>query len=81
MVQTKKNNRILCLLVTLAMLATLVFSQAFTINASAASDGFYVSGTTLYDANGNPFVLRGVNIAHAWYKGYNETSIKAAASL
>ena len=29
--------------------------------------GFYVEGTTLYDANGNPFVMRGVNHAHTWY--------------
>lgn len=29
--------------------------------------GFYVDGTTLYDANGNPFVMRGINHAHTWY--------------
>lgn len=29
--------------------------------------GFYVDGSILYDANGNPFVMRGINHAHCWY--------------
>lgn len=29
--------------------------------------GFYVDGTTLYDANGNPFIMRGINHAHTWF--------------
>jgi len=47
------------------------------------SDGnpMYVNGTKLYDGNGNEFVMRGINIAHAWYKNQTETSIKAAARL
>ncbi len=49
--------------------------------AKSQSSGFYVDGTTIRDANGNAFVMRGVNIAHAWYKDQTETSIKAAASL
>ncbi|MBQ7781002.1 MAG: cellulase family glycosylhydrolase [Lachnospiraceae bacterium] len=32
-----------------------------------AQMGFYVDGTTLYDANGNPFVMRGINHAHTWF--------------
>ena len=35
---------------------------------AVAADGFYVSGTKLYDANGNEFVMRGVNHAHTWFK-------------
>lgn len=30
--------------------------------------GFYVEGSALYDANGNPFILRGINHAHCWYE-------------
>ncbi|NLZ46427.1 MAG: glycoside hydrolase family 5 protein [Clostridiales bacterium] len=30
--------------------------------------GFTVSGTKLLDANGNEFVMRGVNHAHTWFK-------------
>ena len=43
--------------------------------------GMYVNGTTLYDGNGNPFILKGVNIAHAWYTDKTQTSINAVASL
>lgn len=75
---TKKIRKISYLLLAFAMLLTVVFSD---IEASAAASGFYVSGTKLYDANGKEFVMRGVNIAHAWYPSYTETSIKAAASL
>ncbi len=42
---------------------------------------FHVEGSTIVDANGNEFIMRGVNIAHCWYKNYTETSIKAAADL
>lgn len=54
--------------------------SALTVSASAAG-GFYVSGTTICDSNGNAFEMRGVNIPHAWYSSYTETSIKGAAAL
>jgi mannan endo-1,4-beta-mannosidase len=38
--------------------------------------GFYVSGRFLLDANGNNFVMRGINHPHNWYPG--ETSSFAA---
>ena len=40
-----------------------------------------VKGTTLYDGNGNPFVMRGINIAHGWYTDQTEKSINAVAKL
>ncbi|WP_310601594.1 RICIN domain-containing protein [Anaerosporobacter sp.] len=43
------------------------------------SDGFYIKGTTLYDANGNPFVMRGINHAYAWYQGKENIAIPAIA--
>src|SRR5699024_3458830 len=43
-----------------------------------AASGFYVSGNKLYDANGNPFVMRGVNHAHSWYK---DTYTEAIAGI
>ena len=55
--------------------------SGFSTTASAASNGFYVNGTSIYDANGNIFKMRGLNIPHAWFSSYTETSIKAAASL
>jgi len=47
---------------------------------SAAEKGFSVNGTEICDANGNSFVMRGINIAHAWFPSQTETSLKAAAS-
>ncbi|WP_405900823.1 cellulase family glycosylhydrolase [Streptomyces sp. NBC_00727] len=35
--------------------------------AQAADTGLHVSDGRLYEANGNEFVMRGVNHAHAWY--------------
>ncbi|MEW2472217.1 cellulase family glycosylhydrolase [Micromonospora gifhornensis] len=48
------------------LLATVAAVFAFGPSAQAAS-GFTVSGGKLYDANGNEFIMRGVNHAHTWY--------------
>lgn len=55
--------------------------QNCTNTQISVNGSFHVDGTTIFDANGNPFVMRGVNIAHAWYTDKTETSIKAAAKL
>ena len=34
-------------------------------------DGFYVNGSKLCDANGNPFIMRGTNYAYTWFKWQN----------
>ncbi|HDR6246492.1 TPA: glycoside hydrolase family 5 protein [Bacillus cereus] len=41
--------------------------------------GFHVNGTTLYDATGKPFVIRGINHAHSWFKNDSATAISAIA--
>ena len=33
------------------------------------STGFHISGTKLLDANGNNFIMRGVNYSYAWQHG------------
>ncbi|MBR4555133.1 MAG: cellulase family glycosylhydrolase [Ruminococcus sp.] len=47
--------------------------------ASAASSvkGFSVSGTKLLDANGNEFVMRGVNHAHCWFASDDPIALDA----
>ncbi|MNM56609.1 Mannan endo-1,4-beta-mannosidase precursor [compost metagenome] len=51
-----------------------------TTSANSPHDGFYISGNTLYDANGNPFVMRGINHAYNWYKGQESVAIPAIAA-
>ena len=46
----------------------------------AVYGGFYVEGTKLIDANGNEFVLRGINHSHTWFKDQDETAIPAIAA-
>ena len=46
---------------------------------TASEDGFKVDGTKLLDANGNEFIMRGINHAHAWYLKEDTTAIKAIA--
>lgn len=45
----------------------------------ASTGGFQVNGTVLNDANGNPFVMRGINHAHSWFQDQLETAIPAIA--
>lgn len=72
---------------TTATTATVPKVTTSTTTTSGTSDnntkaaGFYVDGTTIRDANGNAFVMRGVNIANAWYADKTATSIKAIAGL
>src|SRR3954453_22282201 len=52
-------------------LAALLLTVAGLVTVAAqpaqADAGFTVSGSRILDANGNAFVMRGVNHAHTWY--------------
>lgn len=45
-----------------------------------ATGGFKVVGDKLYDANGNEFVMRGVNHAHTWFRQHMDTALEAIAA-
>ncbi|RUT36562.1 glycoside hydrolase family 5 protein [Paenibacillus zeisoli] len=63
-----------------SLVALLVFvGMGSTLPKASAATGFYVSGTKLYDSTGKPFVMRGVNHAHTWYKNDLSTAIPAIA--
>jgi mannan endo-1,4-beta-mannosidase len=50
-----------------AVLLALVATVAAVATPASAAAGFTVGGGRLLDANGNPFVMRGVSHPHAWY--------------
>ena len=76
-----RAGRIVCGLATAIAMAGMIMSGSFsTLHAKAAGNGFYVDGTTIRDANGNAFIMRGINVAHAWYTSYTEKSLKAIAA-
>jgi mannan endo-1,4-beta-mannosidase len=50
---------------TLILLASTLAGAA--VPAQAQTGGFQVEGTQLLDANGNPFVFRGVALPHVWF--------------
>ncbi len=53
--------------------------SAATVSQDFPSKGFHVSGSQLLDANDNPFVMRGVNHAHTWYKDQLAASLAGIA--
>lgn len=63
---------------TIIMLFSL--SLTFGVNQAKAASGFYVSGTTLYDSTGKPFIMRGINHAHSWFKNDSAVAMKAIAA-
>ncbi|HWO13392.1 MAG TPA: glycoside hydrolase family 5 protein, partial [Polyangiaceae bacterium] len=52
-----------------------------TGNPGCDATGFYVEGTSVYDVNCNEFVMRGVNVSHAWFSSNTQGSLSDAASV
>src|SRR5688500_14397564 len=55
-------------LIAAALLVVAGFGLTVLPQAQAAV-GLHVSGTKIVEANGQPFVMRGVNHPHVWYTG------------
>ncbi len=59
-------------------------SQVPTDEAAAdepvSETGFSVNGTKLLDANGNEFIMRGINYPHSWFKAQDNTALEAIAA-
>lgn len=47
--------------------------------ASPCMAGFSISGTTLLDGNGQPFVMRGINHSHTWFTSRTPQAIEDIA--
>ncbi|MBP2326862.1 mannan endo-1,4-beta-mannosidase [Kibdelosporangium banguiense] len=57
---------------TFATLLALLATMLVFVQPAQAAVGLRISGTRIVEANGNAFVMRGVNHAHVWYQ--NQTS-------
>ncbi|WIM92553.1 cellulase family glycosylhydrolase [Actinoplanes oblitus] len=71
--------------VLLALCAALLAAVGAVIalgSPAYAATGLHVVGTDIYEANGNKFVMRGVNHAHTWYTSQTSSfaNIKAAGA-
>lgn len=75
---------VLATLLGLIALGTLAPAQAATATpaSSGAAAGLHISNGRLLEGNGNDFVMRGVNHAHAWYPGETQSlaDIKATGA-
>ena len=58
----------------------LLFLFFSTFCQALEARGFKVMGTDLLDATGQPFVMRGVNIPHAWFPEKTEAVLEQAAA-
>ena len=60
--------------------ATVSAAESITDTEKEIEGGFTVSGTKLLDANGNEFIFRGVNHAHAWFAQNDGEALNAIAA-
>lgn len=54
-------------------------SEGEASETPSSVEGFKVDGTKLLDANGNEFVMRGINHAHCWYRDKDVIAIPSIA--
>ncbi|MFJ8716082.1 cellulase family glycosylhydrolase [Streptomyces violaceus] len=59
--------------VAAALLGLLLSFLSLSTPAQAAPTGFRIENGRLLEANGNDFVMRGVNHAHTWYPGETQS--------
>jgi len=62
------------------LIKTLLVILGIFCTAHVSYAGFYVAGGTLYEGNGNPFVIRGINHAHTWYTDKLNNAMTGIAS-
>ena len=65
--------------IVLAQTISMTTMMPMSVYAASSNNGFHVNGSKLYDANGNEFLMRGINHAHAWYKGHESEAISSIA--
>ena len=66
---------------SLSEVAVTAVANAKAVAKAAASGSIYVNGNTMYDGEGNEFIMKGVNIGHAWHTAHTKQSIEDASAL
>ncbi|MGN0594038.1 MAG: cellulase family glycosylhydrolase, partial [Hominimerdicola sp.] len=79
------SKRVASFILVICMVISLVpasgdFLDYSKVAAADSSNTFHVSGTKILDANGNEFIMRGINHAHVWYTDQLDTAIPAIAN-
>ncbi|MEV0608370.1 cellulase family glycosylhydrolase [Polymorphospora rubra] len=56
-----------------AAIVALAASALMFVAPAHAAAGLHINGTTIVEANGQPFVMRGVNHPHVWFTGQTDS--------
>lgn len=64
-----------------ALAAAFALLCASSSPAAAPQKGWHVAGGKLFDANGKPFLFRGVNVTHAWTPTRTMVELPAIAAI
>lgn len=73
----KKNYKIFIIIMLFSLTA---FTSYVPVLAEENNSSFYIDGNILYDVNDQPFIMRGVNYPHTWFKNQLEIAIPAIAA-
>lgn len=68
-------KRILCLFFIIFISS----SSGLELSPPVTAKGFFINKSRLFDANGNQFIMRGINHAHTWYPLYLKSALSDIA--
>lgn len=77
---TAKSPATVILTVLATLLGLLALGGLAPARAAAAGTGLHISDGRLVEGNGDDFIMRGVNHAHAWYPGETESTADIKAT-
>ncbi|MBR8534055.1 cellulase family glycosylhydrolase [Carboxylicivirga sediminis] len=64
----------------LGIITIVLLCSCASENKSTTSNGFTTTAGRLLDANGQPFIIRGVNVPHAWFEEPSYEALRAIAA-
>jgi len=67
------------IIVSLAILGSLMFAGIFSGKLEGRQEGFLVDGVQLLDVRGEAFMMRGINVPHLWFPEETQATLKTAS--